>query len=181
MCISPRSLLVFLITQAGKPVKHLRRFGSTTRELAGWLREFVVEHVGMESLARVARAMLGAIIDGEESSERLANLALGHLRAKIPQIETSLEGHVRDHHRFLLRGLLRQLQFLEAEIALLDARLDQIGQEHRNLLEARMKIYPYNQHTRLLSFRVLVSYALPSLLGLGEEPTLLSNQSCRSA
>src|SRR5262249_6783254 len=47
---------------------------------------------------------------------------------------------------------------------------------HRNLLEARMKIYPYNQHTRLLSSRVLVSYALPSLLGLGEEPTLLSNQ-----
>src|SRR5262249_3509668 len=47
---------------------------------------------------------------------------------------------------------------------------------HRNLLEARMKIYPYNQHPRLLSSRVLVSYALPSLLGLGEEPTLLSNQ-----
>jgi hypothetical protein len=39
-----------------------------------------------------------------------------------------------------------------------------------------MKITPYNQHARLLSFRVLVSSALPSLLGTGEEPTLLSNQ-----
>ena len=28
---------------------------------------------------------------------------------------------------------------------------------HRNLLQARMKITPYNQHTRLLSFRVLLS------------------------
>ena len=41
-----------LITQAGKLRKHIRRFGSTTRELrepAAWLREFEVEHVAMES------------------------------------------------------------------------------------------------------------------------------------
>ena len=69
--------------------------------------------------------MLEAIIGGEESSERLADLALGHLRPKIPQLQTALEGQVRDHHRFLLRSLLRQLQFVEAEIELLDARLDQ--------------------------------------------------------
>ena len=231
-----------LIAQAGKPLKHIRRFGSTTRELRelmAWLREFGVEHVAMEStgvywkpvwnvleshfqivlanaqhikaipgrktdtkdcqwiaellqhgllrasyipsvlirdlrdltrgrtslsqehsriasriqkvledanikLASVAsnalgksgRAMLGAIIEGEESSERLADLALGHLRSRIPQLQTALEGRVRDHHRFLLRSLLRQLQFLEAEIALLDARLDQIGQEHPDLAGA---------------------------------------------
>lgn len=41
-----------LITQAGKLRRHIRRFGSTTRELrelAAWLREFEVEHVAMES------------------------------------------------------------------------------------------------------------------------------------
>ena len=32
--------------------------------------------------------------------------------------------------------MLRQLQFLEAEIALLDARLDQIGREHLDLADA---------------------------------------------
>jgi len=80
--------------------------------------------------------MLEAIIEGEESPERLAELALGHLRLKIPQLQTALEGPVRDHHRFLLRSLLRQLQFLEAEIALLDARLDEIGREHLDLAEA---------------------------------------------
>jgi len=92
--------------------------------------------VASNALGKSGRAMLGAIIEGEKSSERLADLALGHLRAKIPQLQTALEGHVRDHHRFLLRSLLRQLQFLEAEIALLDARLDQIGQEHPDLAEA---------------------------------------------
>ena len=43
-------------------------------------------------------------------------------------------------------------------------------------LEARMKITPYYQHTRLLSFRVLVSLRCQVYSASGEEPTLLSNQ-----
>ena len=92
--------------------------------------------VASNALGKSGRAMLEAIIGGEESPERLADLALGHLRLKIPQLQTALEGRVRDHHRFLLRSLLRQLQFLEADIALLDARLDEIGREHLDLAEA---------------------------------------------
>jgi len=92
--------------------------------------------VASNTLGKSGRAMLEAIIRGEESSERLADLALGHLRAKIPQLQAALEGQVRDHHRFLLRSLLRQLEFLETEIALLDARLDQIGREHLDLADA---------------------------------------------
>jgi len=92
--------------------------------------------VASNTLGKSGRAMLEAIIRGEESSERLADLALGHLRAKIPQLQAALEGQVRDHHRFLLQSLLRRLQFLEAEIALLDARLDQIGREHLDLADA---------------------------------------------
>ena len=41
-----------LLAQAGKPLKHIRRFGCTTRELrdlVAWLRELGVEHVAMES------------------------------------------------------------------------------------------------------------------------------------
>ena len=41
-----------LIAQSGKPLKHIRRFGCTTRELRElvlWLQEFGVEHVAMES------------------------------------------------------------------------------------------------------------------------------------
>lgn len=65
-----------------------------------------------------------------------ADLALGHLRAKIPQLQAALEGQVRDHHRFLLQSLLRQLGFIETEIELLDARLDQLGLQHMDLSEA---------------------------------------------
>jgi transposase len=41
-----------LVAQSGKPLKHIRRFGCTTRELrelVAWLQEFDVEHVAMES------------------------------------------------------------------------------------------------------------------------------------
>jgi len=91
--------------------------------------------VASNALGKSGRAMLEAIIGGEESPQRLADLALGHLQLKIPQLQTALEGRVRDHHRFLLRSLLRPLQFLEAEIELLDGRLDQIGREHLDLAE----------------------------------------------
>ena len=36
-------------------------------------------------------------------------ILLGHLRAKIPQLQAALECQVRDHHRFLLQSLLLQL------------------------------------------------------------------------
>jgi transposase len=41
-----------LIAQPGKPLKSIRRFGCTTRELrelVAWLQEFGVQHVAMES------------------------------------------------------------------------------------------------------------------------------------
>jgi hypothetical protein len=71
--------------------------------------------------------MLEDIITGEDNPEHLASLALGHLRVKIPQLRLALEGKIRFHHRFLLRRLLDQIQFVEQEIALLDERLE----EHR--------------------------------------------------
>jgi transposase len=61
--------------------------------------------VASNTLGKSGSAMLDAIIDGEESPERLADLALGHLRLKIPQLQAALAGRVREHHRFLLREL----------------------------------------------------------------------------
>lgn len=46
--------------------------------------------------------------------------------------------------------------------------------QHRNLLEARMEITSYNQHTRLLSSESW-SQCTAKFTRPGEEPTLLSN------
>jgi hypothetical protein len=73
---------------------------------------------------------------GEDGPEHLASLALGHLRVKIPQLRLTLEGKIRSHHRFLLRRLLDQIQFLEHEIALLDERAEDIGRQRPDLAQA---------------------------------------------
>jgi transposase len=52
------------------------------------------------TMGKSGRAILEAIVNGEDSAERLADLALGKLRSKIPQLQMALEGRIRDHHRF---------------------------------------------------------------------------------
>jgi hypothetical protein len=43
------------------------------------------------TMGKSGRAMLEAIVSGEESPERLADLALGKLRSKISQLQLALE------------------------------------------------------------------------------------------
>jgi transposase len=64
------------------------------------------------TMGKSGRAMLEAIVSGEDSPERLADLALGKLRSKTPQLQLALEGRIRDHHRFLLDS--RQLPSCES-------------------------------------------------------------------
>jgi transposase len=85
------------------------------------------------TMGKSGQAILDAIVNGEDSPERLADLALGKLRSKIPQLQLALDGRIRDHHRFLLDSLLRQYRFLEAEIQALDTRLKQLGEQHQEL------------------------------------------------
>ncbi len=63
-----------------------------------------------------ARAMLEAIIAGEEDAVLLAELAKGRMRTKRAALEQALTGRVRDHHRFLLAQHLTHLDFLEEQI-----------------------------------------------------------------
>jgi transposase len=92
--------------------------------------------VASNTLGKSGRAMLDALVAGQIDPEQLADLALGHLRAKIPQLRLALEGKIREHHRFLLKRLLHQLRFIESEIDLLDQRLEELGQRDPTLAAA---------------------------------------------
>jgi len=47
--------------------------------------------------------MLLALLDGKTMAERIAHLARGQAKRKIPQLTEALEGHgMRDHERFLI-------------------------------------------------------------------------------
>ena len=65
--------------------------------------------VATDALGASGRAMLKAILAGERDPARLAEMARGLLRRKIPALQLALEGHVSAHHRFLLQELLDHL------------------------------------------------------------------------
>jgi transposase len=71
--------------------------------------------VASDVLGKSGRAMLVALLNGEQNPQKLAELALGRLRGKIPQLQQALEGHFSEHHRFLLRRLLSHVSYLEGQ------------------------------------------------------------------
>ena len=81
--------------------------------------------VASDVLGVSGRAMIRAIIDGQDDPEELAELAKRRLRGKLPELKQALHGRITEHHRFLLRALLDQIEALEGLIARFDAQIDQ--------------------------------------------------------
>jgi transposase len=71
------------------------------------------------------RAMLNALIAGERDPQKLAQLARASMRRKIPDLEQAFVGHFTDHHRFLLSRMLARIDTLAADIAAVDARIEE--------------------------------------------------------
>lgn len=72
-----------------------------------------------------AQAMIRALIRGETDPSVLADLAKGRMRRKQAELERALVGHLTEHHRFMLGQLLDQLDFLDQQIAGIDARIEE--------------------------------------------------------
>ena len=68
-----------------------------------------------------ARAMLTAMINGESDPLRLADMAKGRMRRKIPDLAQALTGHFDANHARLARSMLRRLDLVEQALAELDA------------------------------------------------------------
>jgi transposase len=82
--------------------------------------------VASDVLGVSGRAMLRALSNGEGDPVVLAELARCRLREKIPQLQEALLGEVTDHHRFLLKMFLDQVEFVEGQIARLGQRITEV-------------------------------------------------------
>jgi transposase len=71
------------------------------------------------------RAMLEALIAGQRDPAVLADLAQRRLRQKIPALTEALQGRFNDHHAFMVRLYLDRIDAHEADIARLDARIEE--------------------------------------------------------
>ena len=79
--------------------------------------------VATDVLGVSGRAMIRALIAGQEDPEQLAELARRRLRRKLPELRAALRGRVSEHHRFLLGHLMSHLEALEGLITDLNLRI----------------------------------------------------------
>lgn len=79
--------------------------------------------VASDPLGVSGRQMLAALVAGETDARLMANLAKGRMRNKIPELEKALTGVVGDHHRFMLAQQLTHIDFLDEQIAEIEAEI----------------------------------------------------------
>lgn len=79
------------------------------------------------SIATVSgRAMIEALIDGERRPAVLADLALGRMRSKIPDLTRALEGRFGAHHALMCQLHLEHIDHLDEMISRLDTQVEQM-------------------------------------------------------
>lgn len=86
------------------------------------------------------RAMLNAIAKGETDPGKLAEMAKGTLRKKIPQLKLALEGKVTQHHQFLLKQWLDMLDFLDDKIEVLEKQIEEKSGPFEATVQTWMKV-----------------------------------------
>jgi transposase len=83
-----------------------------------------IDSVASSIATKSGLAMIEALIDGERRPAVLADLALGKMRAKIPDLTLALEGRFSDHHALMCRLHLDHIGHLDAMITKLDAQIE---------------------------------------------------------
>jgi len=83
-----------------------------------------IDSVASSITTKSGRAMIEALIDGERRPKVLADLALGKMRSKIPDLALALEGRFGDHHALMCRLHLDHIGHLDEMIAKLDAQVE---------------------------------------------------------
>jgi transposase len=79
--------------------------------------------VAADVLGTSARAMLEALIAGQEDTAALAELARARLRRRLPELRDALNGRVRPHQRFLLRPILDHIDVLSRPSARVESEI----------------------------------------------------------
>ena len=74
-------------------------------------------------MGKASQMILARIVDGESDPVKLAQLAVGRVKADQKQLEAALRGTVNEHHRFLLGEYLRMIEQLDLAIGRVTAEI----------------------------------------------------------
>lgn len=140
-----------LVRPSFVPAPPIRQLRDLTRRRALLVAERTREKQRMEKLledagvklstvvsdlfGRSARDMITALIAGERDGQLLAELAIGQLRRKRPALAEALVGRFDEHHAFLARMILTNVDHLDAMISELDTRISIQAEPYQHQLD----------------------------------------------
>jgi transposase len=116
--------------------QHIQRLQKVLEDANVKLASVVSDILGVSG-----RAILEAMIAGESDPRKLAKLGDGRLHATQAQLREALFGRIREHHRFMLRLHLRQIDALDESIEQLERRVAQLLTPFDDLIE-RLQTIP---------------------------------------
>lgn len=111
--------------------RHVQRIHKTLEDANIKLSSAITDVLGV-----TGRAILEALIRGETDPEGLVDLRRGRrLKATDEQLLEALRGGVREHHRFLLKLHLDQVDAVEAAVERVEARVGELIEPFREKVE----------------------------------------------
>jgi len=116
-----RSLTRYRKTQIEERTREVQRIDKVLQD-AG----LKLSSVASELLGKSGRDMLDALVAGQRDPDQLAELARRRLRVKIPQLRQALTGRFTDAHALVLGEILGHIDYLDASIARVSARIDTV-------------------------------------------------------
>jgi hypothetical protein len=96
--------------------------------------------VASDILGVTGRMILREIADGHEHPDWLADRALSRLRHKREELRLALIGRITDHHRYLLRELLDDVERSESKITRLEGEIVRRMQPYEKFIERLITI-----------------------------------------
>jgi transposase len=97
--------------------QHTQRIQKTLEDANVKLSSVISNVLGM-----TGRAILDALVAGEDDPEKLASLAHHRIQASREELVEALRGKVTPHHRFMLKLHLEQIDSLQRAVRELEAR-----------------------------------------------------------
>lgn len=103
----------------------VREIARHTQRIQKALEDANIKITGVISniLGMSGRALLDALVAGETNPERLVEVSSARLKASRSELVEALRGRVRDHHRFLLKLHLAQIDALTTAVRDVETRV----------------------------------------------------------
>jgi transposase len=96
--------------------------------------------VASDTLGVSSQRMIRALIAGERDADVLAEMALGKLKDKIPELRKALQHRFRSHHAFQLAELLDKYHDHSARIVRLEQKIAEACEPYADWLERTMTL-----------------------------------------